>query len=179
MKVGKILIVVGAIITLFSTFVLSFARTNGIDGRIFSSGIGFLLNLPDIFGNVAYWIGLNGGDVALEYIMSIIFIIFVFSGVIQLLGLLNKYVGFVGSLLAIAFGITLIIFVAVDISGWGLNRYSSLFWAPPIVSGAYPLDVPVMTASGVFYQNLQLGTITLIVGGGVGLTGGILTLKDI
>ncbi|MFX0007251.1 MAG: hypothetical protein ACFFA7_09290 [Promethearchaeota archaeon] len=179
MKIGKILIVIGAIITLLSTFLFSLARTNGADGRTFSSGIGFLINLPSIFGNMAYWLAFNGGEVTLEYIMSILFIIFVFSGVIQLIGLANKYVASIGSLIAIAFGITIITFVAVDIPGWGLNLYSSLFWAPPISSGILPLDIPVMAASGAFYQNLQLGTITLIVGGGVGLVGGILTFKDI
>ncbi|MFW9823883.1 MAG: hypothetical protein ACFFE4_13145 [Candidatus Thorarchaeota archaeon] len=176
MKIGKILIVVGALLTLVSTFLLSFGQTNGSDGRTLTSGIGFLYNLPEIFGNVAYWNSFNGGETTLQYVFAVVFIIFVFSGVIQLVGLANKYIALLGSLIVIAFGITIIVFIAVDIPGWGMNRYSSLFWRAPI--GSLPLDVPIIDASGVFYQAYSLGIITLLVGGALGLIGGILEIKD-
>ncbi len=179
MKIGKFLVLLGALLTLVSTFFLSFGQTNGTDGRTLTSGIGFLFNLPEIFGNVAYWNGINGGETVLQYTFSIIFIVFVLSGIIQLLGLLNKYVGIIGSLIALAFAITIIIFITVDVPGWGFNRYSSLLWRAPIVDGILPLDVPLITASGIFYQVYSLGTITLIAGGALGLVGGILGIKDI
>lgn len=56
MKIGKILVLVGAILTLVSTFFFSFGFGNPIDGRTHVSGIGFLFNLPEIWGNPAYWI---------------------------------------------------------------------------------------------------------------------------
>ncbi|MHA2181596.1 MAG: hypothetical protein ACXAAH_09250, partial [Promethearchaeota archaeon] len=159
MKIGKIFVIIGAILALVSTFLLSFGQTNGTDGRTLTSGIGFLFNLPEIFGNVAYWNSFNGGDTTLQYVFAVLFIVFVFSGVIQLVGVANKYVALIGSLIVIAFGITLIIFISVDIPGWGYNRYSSLFWRAPI--GISPFDVSLISASGVFYQAYSLGTITL------------------
>jgi len=178
MKIGKILIVIGALLTLVSTFFLSFGQTNGADGRTYTSGIGFLFNLPQIWGNVAYWNGFNGGETVLQYVFSIVFIFFVLSGVIQLAGLANKYVAIIGSLIVLAFGITMIIFITVDIPGWALNRYSSLLWRGSIVDGIWPLDVRIIGASGVFYQGYSLGTFTLIAGGCLGLVGGILVKKD-
>jgi hypothetical protein len=178
MKIGKILILVGAILTLFSTYFLSFAQTNGADGRTYASGIGFLFNLPSIIGDVAYWVGFNGGEAMIIYIVAIVFIVFLLSGIIQLIGLINKYVAMIGSIIVIGMSIAIILAVTIDIPGWGLSQYSSLLWAPPIADGVWPLDVPIVAAPGAFYQNLSLGSITLIVGGGLGLAGGILGIKD-
>jgi hypothetical protein len=173
------LILVGALLTLFSTFFLSFAQTNGADGRTYASGIGFLFNLPSIIGDIAYWVGFNGGEAMVIYIVSIVFIVFLLAGIIQLIGLINKFVELIGSIIVIGISIPIILAVMIDIPGWGMNIYSSLLWAPAIANGVWPLDVPVVAASGVFYQNLSLGTITSIVGGGLGLVGGILAFKDL
>ncbi|MFW9823882.1 MAG: hypothetical protein ACFFE4_13140 [Candidatus Thorarchaeota archaeon] len=178
MKTGKILVLVGGLLTLVSTFFFSFGRTNGADGRTYASGIGFLFNLPEIIGNVAYWEGFMGGETMVIYIVSIVLLVFLLSGVIQLVGLISKYVAIIGSLIVIGTSITIILAITIDVSGWGLNQYSALLWAPPIADGVWPLDIPVIGASGVFYQNLSLGTITLIAGGGLGLVGGILGFKD-
>jgi hypothetical protein len=179
MKIGKILIIVGAILTLVSTFFFSFGETAGTDGRTLISGIGFLFNFPDIMGNAAvYWVGFNGGVVTLEYTFAIIFLIFLLSGVIQLVGFVNKYVAIIGSIIAIVFGIYLIIVISHS-PPWNLNRYSSLFWRAPIAVGVWPLEVPVVDVNNFAYQHLSLGTITLFIGGGIGLAGGILGIKDI
>jgi hypothetical protein len=179
MKISKIMILIGALLTLFSTYFLSFAQTNGADGRTYASGIGFLFNLPSIIGNVAYWVGFNGGEAMIIYIVAIVFIVFLLAGIIQLIGLINKYVELIGSIIVIGISIAIILAVMIDNPSWGMNQYSSLLWAPPIVDGVWPLDVALIGASGVFYQNLSLGTITLITGGGLGLTGGIISFKDL
>ncbi len=179
MKVSKILILLGALLTLFSTFFLSFAQTNGTDGRTYASGIGFLYNLPSIIGNVEYWVGFNGGEAMVIYILAIVFIVFLLAGIIQLVGLINKYVALIGSIIVIGISIAIILAVMVDISSWDMKVYSTLLWAAPIADGVWPLDVAVVEAPGFFYQNLSLGTITLIIGGGFGLVGGILNFKDL
>ncbi|MFW9972383.1 MAG: hypothetical protein ACFFDF_19510 [Candidatus Odinarchaeota archaeon] len=179
MKIGKILILIGALLTLFSSFFLSFGQTNGADGRTYASGIGFLFNLPSIIGNIGYWVGFNGREAMVIYIVSIVFIVFLLSGIIQLIGLINKYVAMIGSVIVIGISIAIILAVMIDSPGWGMNQYSSLLWAPPIANGVWPLDVPIVGASGVFYQNLSLGTLTLIIGGSLGFAGGILGIKDL
>ncbi|MHA2036983.1 MAG: hypothetical protein ACW98X_11145 [Promethearchaeota archaeon] len=183
-KIGRLLVVVGAVLTLFSTFFLSFGETAGTLGRTHISGIGFLFNLPDIWGNVASWEAFNGGTATLIYVFSVIFIVFVLSGVIQLIGYLNKYVAISGSVIAIVFGAFIIIFIT-HIPPWNINRYSSLFWSAPIVDGVlapiWPLDIYITAVfpSVPAYVHLSLGTITLVIGGSVGLVGGILGIKDI
>ena len=177
MKIGKILVLVGAILTLVSTFFFSFGETLDLIGRTQISGIGFLFNLPDIFLNVAWWETYNGGTAMLIYIFAIVFIVFVISGVIQLVGLKSRSVAIIGSIIAITFGIFLVMYIT-HTPPWDINRYSSLFWNVPIVDGILPFELPIMAVTNVAYANLSLGTITLFVGGGLGLVGGIIGIKD-
>ncbi|MHA2289642.1 MAG: hypothetical protein ACXABG_12735 [Promethearchaeota archaeon] len=185
MKIGKIVILVGAIVTLVSTFLLSFSYGDPIDGRTHLSGIGFLFNLPEIWGNPGYWIATfpayTSEDTMLIYLFSILYLSFVLSGIIQLVGLKSKYVAIIGSGLAIAFGIMMTIYVFfIDVGGLiTMNRFSALFFSAPIAPGVWPLDVPLGVIGGWLNSTLSLGTITIFVGGSLGLVGGILGIKDI
>ncbi len=182
MKIGKHIVLVGSLITLLSTFYFSFAQVTNFDGRTLSSGIGFLFNLPEIWGNPQYWIDTfpyyYPNDTMLIYLYSILYLFFIFSGFIQLVGLKSKYVGIFGSCLTIAFGIVLIIyFNDIDIGDIGrLNRFSALFLSSPIIEGILPLDIPIVNIISFAYLTISLGTITLFIGGSLGLVGGILCI---
>jgi len=178
MKIGKILVLLGALLTLVSTFFFSFGQTNGADGRTYISGIGFLFNLPEIITDVNYWVAFSGGEAMVIYIVSIVLLVFLLSGIIQLVGLANRAVAIIGSLIVLSLSIVIMLAIFIDIPGWGLNQYSSLLWLAPIVDGIWPLDVPIVTVGTAYYQTLSLGTITLVAGGGLGLVGGILGIKD-
>ena len=185
MKIGKILVLVGAIVTLVSTFLFSFSYGDPIDGRTHLSGIGFLFNLPEIWGNPGYWIATfpayTSEDTMLIYLFSILYLIFVLSGVIQLGGLKSKYVAMIGSIIAICFGIMMVIYgTYAEIGDLALmNRFSALFFTAPLVDGVLPLDVPIVYIGDWLNSTLSLGAITIFVGGGLGLVGGILGIKDI
>ena len=178
MKVGKILVLVGALTTLVSTFFFSFGQTNGADGRTLISGIGFLFNLPEIITDINYWVTFNGGEAMIIYIVSITLLVFLVSGILQLVGLINRIVAIIGSLLVLSIGIVIILAIMIDIPGWGLNRYSSLLWRAPIGDGVWPFDLPIVNVATAYYQTLSLGSITLVAGGALGLVGGILGVKD-
>jgi len=178
MKTGKVLVLLGALLTLVSTFFFSFGQTNGTDGRTYISGIGFLFNLPEIIGDVNIYVSFMSGEVMVIYIVSIVLLVFLLAGIIQLVGLTNRAVAIIGSVIVLSVGIVIILAILIDTPGWGLNQYSSLLWRAPIADGIWPLDVPLMDASGVYYDTLSLGSITLVAGGGLGLVGGILGVKD-
>jgi len=180
MKIEKIIIIIGAVITILSTFFFSFGQTINIDGRTYASGIGFLFNLLEIFGNPGYWISTfpsyTSEDIVTIYILGVVFTIFVFSGFIQLVGLKNRYIGISGAILTIAFAITITYLIsppAID-----LKRFGALFWNAPILDGVWPLDIAVINANWYGYLNISLGTITLYIGGGFGVAGGILGILD-
>ena len=178
MKTGKILVLVGALLTLVSTFFFSFGQTNGADGRTLSSGIGFLFNLPEIITDVNYWVAFNGGEVLVINIVSIVLLVFLVSGVIQLAGLANRVVAIIGSIFVLSASVIILLAIFIDIPGWGLNQYSSLTWRAPIADGVWPFDLPIVNVATTFYQTLSLGSITLVAGGALGLIGGFLGVKD-
>jgi len=178
MKIGKILVLVGALLTLISTFFFSFGQTNGADGRTLISGIGFLFNLPEIITDVDYWVAFNGGEAMVIYIVSIVLLVFLVAGIIQLAGLANRVVAIIGSVIVLSISIVIILAIFIDIPGWGLNQYSSLLWRAPIADGVWPFDLPIVTVATAYYQTLSLGSITLVAGGALGLVGGILGVKD-
>ena len=116
MKTGKILVLVGALLTLVSTFFISFGQTNGADGRTLSSGIGFLFNIPEIITDVNYWVAFNGGEVLVINIVSIVLLVFLVSGVIQLAGLANRVVAIIGSIFVLSASVIILLAIFIDCS---------------------------------------------------------------
>ncbi|MFX0022239.1 MAG: hypothetical protein ACFE9S_07920 [Candidatus Hermodarchaeota archaeon] len=180
MKIEKIVIIIGAVITLLSTFFFSFGQTLVIDGRTHISGLGFLFNLPQIFGDPSYWISTfpsyTSEDIMTIYILGVVFTIFIFSGVIQLVGLKNKYIGISGAILTIAFAITITYLISPP--AIEAKRFGALLWNSQIIDGVWPLNIPVINADWYGYFNISLGTITLYIGGGFGIAGGILGILN-
>ena len=113
MKNGKILVLLGALLTLVSTFFFSFGQTNGADGRTLASGIGFLFNLPDIITDVKYWVAFNGGEVLVINIVSIVLLVFLVSGVIQLAGLANRVVAIIGSIFVLSASVIILLAISL------------------------------------------------------------------
>ena len=94
MAAGKVLALLGGLITLLGTFVFAI-----YDATIFiGSGLGFALNLPDLFVDADSLALILSLPVWLFYIFLVIFIIFLASGVLQMLGMQSRAVGFIFSL---------------------------------------------------------------------------------
>ena len=179
MNEGKFGVLIGALLTLVSTFFFSFGQTNSALGRTYISGIGFLFNFPEIITDVNYWVAYFGGEATVIYIVSIVLLVFLLSGIIQLVGLSNRVVAIIGSLMVLNISIAIMAAIMIDGPGMDFERYFVLLWRAPIVDGIWPLDVPIINLLHVHnYQNLSLGAFTSITGGALGLVGGILGVKD-
>ena len=169
---GKILVLVGALLTLVSTFFFSFFETISFPGVFFlygeyGYGIGFLINIPSIFSEGAGWATNFGTDVMVVYIVAIVFIVFLLSGILQLIGLKSRVVAIIGSILPIVVGM-LILLSSNGTLGFG--TYLTLFASDAVAEGILPFN-PVLGF-------VSLGTYTLLAGGVLGFIGGILGTKD-
>jgi hypothetical protein len=165
MGAGKILVLVGALLTLVSTFFLTFGAT--VFPGAYASGLGFVFNIPNILTDAASYAALMGEDVMIVYILTIVYIVFIISGVLQLVGLASRVVAIIGSILPIVVGV-LILLIYLGILD--MAQYTVLFWRSQIVDGILPFDLPLGAVS--------LGTYTLLAGGVLGLVGGILGTSD-
>ena len=156
MAVGKIFIILGALLTILGTWVFAvFAITSTVVG----SGLGFAMNLIDIIGIDP------GADALVFYLMLVVFIIWLASGVLQLVGLKSRIVGLIFSLFPLAVGLMFVLFVYTDILGM-MTFVFMLFTATEVIGGFFPILVDLGT--------LGLGTYFLIGGGALGLIGCIL-----
>ncbi len=165
MGAGKILILIGALLTLVSTFFLTFGAT--IYPGVYASGLGFVFNTPDILSNAASFATLMGIEVMVVYILAIVYIVFLISGILQLVGLASRVVAIIGSILPIVMSVLILL---IYLGLLDMIQYTILFWRTPIVDGILPFDLPLGPVS--------LGTYTLLAGGVLGFVGGIIGTKD-
>lgn len=151
---GKILSAVGGIITIVSTFILTLEATP----PIFVSGLGFTINLPDIFvsGDVVY------------IILGIVGIVFLISGIFQLIGISNRALAIIGSILPIALAIFIIV-KAFGVIPTEITDYLTLLNGDQYF-GFIPFHLQIW--------EFGLGTLTLLAGGVLGLIGGILPREE-
>lgn len=170
MGLGKILVLVGGILTLVSTFFLAFVHM-GAD--FYASGIGFLFNIPDIMENGDAYALLIGTETMVVYIVTIVFIVFLVAGVIQLIGMINRVIAIIGGVIALGIGFV-ILFVALDIFP-DMTPFALLLIDEAPSPGVWPLHIPM---GDVDVGTLSLGTITLLAGGVLGIVGGALGIED-
>ncbi|KKL74317.1 hypothetical protein LCGC14_2066110 [marine sediment metagenome] len=110
------------------------------------------MNIPALF---------TSGDI-LVIIMTIVFIIFLLSGIFILLGVKSRVVAIIGSLFAI--GVSGY-FIFVFYIGMLDPQFAFMFLDDAIIEGILPLNIPIGTIS--------IGPILLLAGGVLGLIGGI------
>ncbi|NVM37169.1 MAG: hypothetical protein HWN81_16340 [Candidatus Lokiarchaeota archaeon] len=162
MGAGKILVIIGAILTLVSTFFLSFFAAGGSD---YGSGIGFVFNIPDIMANPGDYVA---GETMTVYIVAIVFIVFLISGVLQLIGLASRVFAIIGSIIVIGVGVTILLAI-LDVFP-DMTAYRNLLVGDAIADGIWPFDLAL--------GDVSLGTYTLLAGGALGLIGGIIGTSD-
>ena len=153
MALGKIFIILGALLTILGTYVFAvFATFPGDVG----SGLGFAMNLPFIFGMDP------GADAIVFYLMLVLFIGWLASGVLQLVGLKVRIIGLIFSLIPLAVGIMFLLFIYTDILGM-MTFVFMLLTSGEHIGGFYPILVDI--------GSLGLGTYFLVGGGALGLIG--------
>jgi hypothetical protein len=167
MNAAKILILIGAILTLLSTFFFAFFY---IGADAYASGIGFVQSIPDIFENPSTYETFMDVPFYVVLILFFVFFIFILSGLFQLVGLKSRGLAIFGSILPIAFSIfvILLLYEAIDTD---YLRFTIMFWEDALVSDVLPFHIDVG-------ENLSLGTYLLLAGGVVGLVGGIMGPED-
>ncbi|MHA1508316.1 MAG: hypothetical protein ACTSO6_06400 [Promethearchaeota archaeon] len=153
MALGKIFIILGALLTILGTWV--FATILFIPGYV-GSGLGFAMNLPSIIGVDP------GADAVVFYLLLVLFIAWLASGVLQLIGLKSRIGGIIFSLIPLAIGLMLILLLYTEILGM-MSAVFTLMTIGEQIGGFFPILVPL--------GDLGLGTYFLLGGGVLGIVG--------
>jgi hypothetical protein len=164
LALGKIFIILGALLTILGTYV--FAIYGGGTGFV-GSGIGFILNTigggladPTLFAGASTYAPLLGIEVWLFYILLVVFLIFLAAGALQLIGLKSKVLGLIFSLFPLGVGLMFIFLVYTDVLGMKSSFFAMFFYGEQ-----YGSIFPVLLNLG----DLALGTYLLVGGGAFGL----------
>lgn len=148
-----LLIVIGAVLTLLGTYV--FALFPFLFGTL-GSGLGFAMNLPMIIGVDP------GADAVVFYLLLVLFIVWLASGVLQFVGLKSKVVGIIFSLVPLAIGLMFILLVYTEILGTMSALFFLMTVADPI-SEFFPMYIEL--------AGMGLGVYLLLAGGVLGVVG--------
>ncbi len=178
MGAGKILIIFGAILTLVSTFFLSLVTVD-MPGAIlwleaglnYGNGMNFFMHITYLFtdtGTVATQFGL---PVYLIYIIIVLLIFFVISGVIQLIGIKSRAAAIIGSIMPLFIGIIIILGSFMTTLPAILAGFGSFQLDSALVAGIVPFDLPL--------GGISLGAYLLVAGGALAFIGGIIGTSDL
>ena len=164
MAAGKILSLLAGILTIVATFMLSWVSV-AVPPTYYAYGIGIVKNLPAMFTNadaLGLLLGIPGFAI---YIIAGMLIVFLLSGIFQLIGMKSRVLGLIGSIFVLVIGILVFlgIFNIVINIDWITNIFGD---SVPIIDGIIPFDSPLGPAS--------LGLYVLIAGGALGLVAGIM-----
>ena len=171
MGAGKVLILIGALLTLVSTFFFTFFEI--LFTGAYASGLGFIFNIPTILSSADGYAITMGVEVMVVYILAIVYIVFILSGILQLVGLASRVVAIIGSIFPIVVGVLILL---INLGILNMLGYTQLFWEVPIVDGVLPFNLSIGPTSAVAVTSL--GTYTLLAGGVLGLVGGIIGTSD-
>jgi len=166
MGAGKVLAIIAGIVTLLGTYVFAVWGAAGIWA---GSGIGFIMNLGDIFSSADTIAAGMGIEVWLFYIYLTVFIVWLASGVLQLIGIKSRVVIIIFSLFPLAVGVMLVLLAYTDILG-----LKSAFFTLVMAGEHYGDFFPII----VNLDQLGLGVFFLLSGGVLGIISGILPRED-
>ena len=164
MAAGKILSLLAGILTIVATFMLSWVSV-AVPPTYYAYGIGIVKNLPAMFTNadaLGVLLGIPGFAI---YIIAGILIVFLLSGIFQLIGMKSRALAIIGSIFVLLIGILTLLGVlniVINID-WVINIFGD---SVPIIDGIIPFDLVLGPAS--------LGLYVLIAGGVLGLIAGFM-----
>ena len=151
-----LLIVIAAVLTILGTWL--FALFPSFPPLV-GSGLGFAMNIPMIIGIDP------GADAVVFYLMLVLFIAWLASGVLQLVGLKSRIVGIIFSLIPLAIGIMFILLVYTTVLGT-MTAVFFLMTSGEVIGGFIPILVDI--------GGMGLGVYFLLAGGVLGIVGSVM-----
>lgn len=165
MESGKLFAILGGLLTLLGTYVFAI---RGIVGTV-GSGIGFIFNIGPLFENAAINSSSLGIDIIFYYILMVIFIIYLASGLLQILASNSRFVSLIFSLFPLGVGLMFILLEYTTILG-----DKSLFFSNFFYDVQYGNIFPFLINLG----GLALGAYLVLAGGALGFLSVFLPRED-
>jgi hypothetical protein len=165
MESGKLFAILGGLLTLLGTYVFAI---RGYIGNV-GSGIGFIFNVGPLFENAATNSSSLGIDIIFYYLLIVVFIIYLASGLLQILASNSRFISLFFSLFPLGVGLMFIFLQYTTILG-----DTSLFFSNFFDGEQYGLIFPFLINLG----GLALGAYLVLAGGVLGFLSVFLPRED-
>lgn len=170
MELGKLLSLIGGVLTLVATYVFAWFVVDITGTLYYGHGIGIVMSLPETFANAESIAASWGSGVPgfVLYIVGGCLIFFLFSGILILLGVKNRIIPIIGAIMPIAIALAVI-------SGPFNVPPNVINYIAPFSSetlGGFPLNIVIGPIG--YGASVSLGNYLLLAGGILGVIGGIL-----
>lgn len=167
---GKNLMFVSGILTLIGTYIFTWFQFSYITIQ-YANGIGGINNFMDLLLNNKFYRDKHGLPGWAFQVIAILMVIFLISGLLQLIGKKNRKVGIVGSILPLLMGIALILGTLISLLA-GMLRILQIFGATdPLIEGIIPLYI-------LIFDGVSIGTLLVLAGGILGLIGFLMSKEE-
>ena len=161
MGAGKTLSILGGVLTLISTYFLTFWSS----GIVYGSGLNAIIKIPDMFTNPGDYAGTF--PEFMGYVVAALLLFFLIAGILELAGAGSRGASAIGGILALIGGIYFLLGMEYSALPAEISIYSDvLFGGGAIVDGILPFHLAI--------GNVGLGTFILLAGGALGLIGALL-----
>ena len=165
-KTGKILALVGAVLTILGTYLFTLSEL--FPGISYLWGVGGWINIGPLFQYATS----GAPDAWQAWIVAIVMIFFLISGLIMLLGVKSRIAAFFGCLIPLAIS-TIFILAAFGVSVLGTYGLYFLFLgSEPIIANVFPLTFEYS------FMSLGWGTIIIALGSVLVLASVFMTRED-
>jgi hypothetical protein len=156
---------VAGIITILATYLFSWYAIN-IGTIHYVNGIGIIVHLPDMFLSAeSLGTTLDIPFFAL-YIIAGLFILFLISGILQIIGVASRAVVIIGSIMPILLGVALLMTTA--------DIFPKNLWIEYILGTDQPLIADIIPLKLLPLEVVDIGAYLLFAGGAIGFIAGIL-----
>ena len=168
-KLGKILAFVGAILTILGTYL--FTLSEFIPGTSYLWGVGGWINIGPLFQYATS----GAPDAWQAWIVAIVMIIFLLSGLLMLLGIKSRIAAFFGTLVPLAVAVIFILgaFGVSVLGAYGI--YFLFLGSEPVAVNVFPLTFEY---PGLAPWGLGGGTLMIALGSLLVLVSVFLTRED-
>jgi hypothetical protein len=172
MAKGKIITLIGGIITLLGTYTLTWFLFGYLRNVPHAWGYGGIKTLIDIFSDPGKYAKYYGLPTWVIYILAAFVILFLISGILQILAIKNRKLGIIGSIMPFIVSIIILVSVSYPLIP-ELLKYIEFFGDPaPISRGVFPLNY---TLKG---RNESIGTYFIWAGAALGIIGSFLSREE-
>jgi len=170
METGKLLSLIGGIVTLLATYLFSWFVIDISGTLYYGHGVGVFISLPDTIGNADAIAASWGPDVPgfAIYIVAGVLIFFLISGLLMLFGVKSRALAIIGAIMPLLIAIA-VIFGPISVPPNVLS-YISPFSSQAL--GVFPFNIGIGPSG--YGATVSLGDYLLLGGGVLGILGGIL-----